>query len=403
MSKNIKSFLSIDFETANPNRVSACALGLVKVVDGEIVSERSYLIKPVGGYSRFNTAVHGITEEKTRDAPTFDKIFDELKDDFERFPVVSYTAFDQSVLVSLIDYYNIHLDGDVMFVDVYDIAKNLVPGLPNYKLPTVAYHLQIPYATHHDAACDAAQCAKIYLKLSDKVGLYSNPNRTDIVESFVGLIEDVIADGVIETREAYELQNFLCCVSGRGKIFKAVFELVNEVLEDGVVEKMESDLLIAVLKYALVKLRDYHPSSECVKCVCDVMPEAVVEVQSVPCPVTVPEGFVPKVNPDIPLKYKERWEYVKEHPFVSLTSANVVMTEDGVMINRGDAETLIEALGGKLKASTTRDTDFCVVLGRPVECCTTSKVRKAQELQGQGSPIRIISEDEFIALAKSTL
>jgi len=45
----MQEFISIDFETANPKRVSACALGYVKVSNCEIVEKNGYLIKPGGG------------------------------------------------------------------------------------------------------------------------------------------------------------------------------------------------------------------------------------------------------------------------------------------------------------------------------------------------------------------
>jgi DNA polymerase-3 subunit epsilon len=39
-------FTAIDFETANADRGSACAVGLVVVEDGQIVSRTSQLIRP---------------------------------------------------------------------------------------------------------------------------------------------------------------------------------------------------------------------------------------------------------------------------------------------------------------------------------------------------------------------
>lgn len=40
------SFVAIDFETANPSRGSACAIGLVKVEKGKIVAKEVRLIDP---------------------------------------------------------------------------------------------------------------------------------------------------------------------------------------------------------------------------------------------------------------------------------------------------------------------------------------------------------------------
>jgi len=45
----MQEFIAIDFETANPQRVSACALGYTKVRNCEVIETNGYLIKPVGG------------------------------------------------------------------------------------------------------------------------------------------------------------------------------------------------------------------------------------------------------------------------------------------------------------------------------------------------------------------
>ena len=84
----MKEFIAIDFETANPQRVSACALGYVKVFNREIVETKSYLIKPVGGHAPFQSKIHGIKEEHTYDKPEFGGLFPEIQDIFN-YPLVA--------------------------------------------------------------------------------------------------------------------------------------------------------------------------------------------------------------------------------------------------------------------------------------------------------------------------
>ena len=60
------NFCAIDFETANANRGSACAVGLARVVDGEIVATTHFLMRPpeeVDWFDGFNVELHGITAE----------------------------------------------------------------------------------------------------------------------------------------------------------------------------------------------------------------------------------------------------------------------------------------------------------------------------------------------------
>ena len=57
-------FTAIDFETANPARGSACAVGVAKVRDGAVIDSASWLIKPPQGrddFHRMNVGIHGIT------------------------------------------------------------------------------------------------------------------------------------------------------------------------------------------------------------------------------------------------------------------------------------------------------------------------------------------------------
>ena len=78
----MKDFIAIDFETGNPKRVSACALGYAKVSGGEIVETNGYLMKPVGGHASFQSKIHGIKDEHTCDKPEFGELFPEIKEIF---------------------------------------------------------------------------------------------------------------------------------------------------------------------------------------------------------------------------------------------------------------------------------------------------------------------------------
>lgn len=57
----MRSFIAIDFETAQPTRHSPCAIGMVKVVDGVMITQRIYtLIRPTDNVSSHKTIVHVI-------------------------------------------------------------------------------------------------------------------------------------------------------------------------------------------------------------------------------------------------------------------------------------------------------------------------------------------------------
>ena len=130
----MRDFVAIDFETANPKRVSACALGFAIVQDGEIVRSMEHIIKPIGGHAPFQSKIHGLKDEHTCDQPEFNELYHEIKDIF-KFPVVAHSKFDQQVLNALSDHFN--LDISYSYIDSSAIAREMIPNLTNYKLKTL--------------------------------------------------------------------------------------------------------------------------------------------------------------------------------------------------------------------------------------------------------------------------
>ena len=69
---------AIDFETANRNPASVCAVGLSTLEDGSIEEGLETLILPeknVGYFERMNIRVHGIKPKDVIKAPTFPQVF----------------------------------------------------------------------------------------------------------------------------------------------------------------------------------------------------------------------------------------------------------------------------------------------------------------------------------------
>ena len=95
------SFTAIDFETAQGSRTSICQVGLVRVEQGVITDEINILVQPPDNYYWDKLiAIHGITPEDTANAPTFDKIWDQIEPYITNQTVVAHNgmAFDFPVL-----------------------------------------------------------------------------------------------------------------------------------------------------------------------------------------------------------------------------------------------------------------------------------------------------------------
>ncbi|SER39690.1 3'-5' exonuclease [Salipaludibacillus aurantiacus] len=161
------NFLAIDFETASRQRGSACAIGLVHVVEDEIAEERYSLIRPRDPYfDPFCEKVHGITWEDVKDSPTFEDLWPELSGYFQNNLVIAHNAsFDISVLRHALDQYNIAYPA-MEYNCTVSIAKKTWPEFYNFKLNTIAHHLDLQFE-HHHALEDARVAARILMKASE--------------------------------------------------------------------------------------------------------------------------------------------------------------------------------------------------------------------------------------------
>ncbi|WP_341282433.1 3'-5' exonuclease [Paenibacillus sp. FSL H8-0537] len=160
-------FVAIDFETANSNRSSACAVGIVEVQGGKIVFEQVWLINPQQHFDRMNIEIHGITPAMVADSPTFSELWPILAPLLKNKQVVAHNAsFDMSVLRYCLDdaaltYPAFH------YYCTYQLSKKLLPNMLSYRLNVLASHYQIPL-NHHDALDDARAAALILARLLEQ-------------------------------------------------------------------------------------------------------------------------------------------------------------------------------------------------------------------------------------------
>ena len=85
----MKDFAAIDFETANFERSSVCAVGVVIVRGGKVVDQYYSLIRPEPEYYTYRcTQVHGLTEADTRCAPNFPEVWASIEPKIHGLPLV---------------------------------------------------------------------------------------------------------------------------------------------------------------------------------------------------------------------------------------------------------------------------------------------------------------------------
>jgi len=158
-----RTFVAIDFETANRERHSACSVALVKVCDGEIVKTWSSFIKPTSMYFEFSH-IHGISSRTVKNAPSYLEIHPMVENFMADadFIVAHNAPFDRSVLNAVTSYYDLSPLVKPWCCTVKMSRKEL--NLHPTTLPDVCKKFGISLS-HHNAESDALACAKIMLEI----------------------------------------------------------------------------------------------------------------------------------------------------------------------------------------------------------------------------------------------
>jgi DNA polymerase-3 subunit epsilon len=153
----VNTFTAIDFETAQGKRHSICQVGIVRVVDGEIVETYNKLVQPPDNFYFYrNIEIHGITPEDTENELPFDQLWHEIKPFIENQNLVAHNAaFDVSCLKQTLDFYNIEHVPFEQHCTYKLYGENLSDLCRKHKIKL----------NHHDALSDALACAELFRKL----------------------------------------------------------------------------------------------------------------------------------------------------------------------------------------------------------------------------------------------
>lgn len=149
-------FTAIDFETAHGKRWSICQVGLVRVENGIIKDQLSFLVQPPNNYYWDNFIdIHGITPEDTANAPTFNVIWKQIESFIKNQNVVAHNgfAFDFHCLKQALEYYNLEIPEYTGHCTYKIYGENLASLCEEYKIAL----------NHHDALSDAKACAELFI------------------------------------------------------------------------------------------------------------------------------------------------------------------------------------------------------------------------------------------------
>jgi len=173
-------WIAIDFETANRERASACALGAAVIEGGRVVATHSWLIDPAADFDWFNSQLHGIDADTVGQSPEFDEVWDEFSPLLDGASLLAHNAtFDMGVLGASLERYELPRP-QVAYLCTVTLARRAMPHLGNHKLDTVSSACGIGLC-HHDAGSDAEACARIALACCDVAGAHSVTQLAEVL------------------------------------------------------------------------------------------------------------------------------------------------------------------------------------------------------------------------------
>ena len=165
---------AIDFETANGNPASVCAVGISVMEDGCVEEAYYSLIRPeanVSEFNYFNIQVHGIRPQDVEDAPDFPTVYRQMKPYFEDAIICAHNArFDMGCLKAACLNCGLPVP-HLQYFDTVRLSRALFPHLAHHRLNDVCSYLEVDLE-HHLASSDAYGCLMIVAHAMNLCGEY---------------------------------------------------------------------------------------------------------------------------------------------------------------------------------------------------------------------------------------
>ncbi len=164
-------FVVIDVETANADLSSICQVGIASFRDGSLADSWVSLVNPEDEFSPVNIAIHGIDENRVKDAPTWREVLPQVTSRSQGGIVVSHTPFDRLALARACDRYHL-ARCEWTWLDSARVGRSAGPEFSSvgYGLSNVASHFGIDYQAH-DALEDARCAGLVLLRAVAETGL----------------------------------------------------------------------------------------------------------------------------------------------------------------------------------------------------------------------------------------
>ena len=161
-------YTAIDVETTGLNPRTDCIteIALVKLWGAHVLASWSSLVNPGRPIPPYIVRLIGISDEMVEEAPPFTALIPVIRDFIGESTLVAHNApFDRSFIDAECVRAGLEPPANP-WLDTVEMAKRLLPYLPNRKLVTVADHFGLNQSGHHRAMADALMAAGIFAKMT---------------------------------------------------------------------------------------------------------------------------------------------------------------------------------------------------------------------------------------------
>ena len=164
-----KDYIVLDTETTglSPDTDKIIEIGMVRVVNDEMVNQNGTFINPERPISASASKVNGIKAADVKQAPTYSQIAPSIGRLLIGNTVVAHNAdFDLRFICRMLS--DAGLDGEIRYIDTMRLSRELFPEMENHKLGTLCASFGIDPGNAHRAVDDSVACYHVLQRCKER-------------------------------------------------------------------------------------------------------------------------------------------------------------------------------------------------------------------------------------------
>lgn len=158
-----RSFIAVDVETASPQPGSICELGLARFLDGRLIDQRSWRIRPRATPVPGHVRVHGIGAADLARCLPWRQVYPDVLRELGGQHLVSHTFFDRREIFRACCDARCTMFSYRSWTDSCREARRAWPHLQSHTLGALAARFNLAYRAHA-AVEDARVAGEIFLR-----------------------------------------------------------------------------------------------------------------------------------------------------------------------------------------------------------------------------------------------